>query len=45
MIRSHIVIGGEAVHSVEELGEKTYTGLRSTAIDMFKNMDWKHFSL
>ncbi len=38
-------IGGAAAHSVEELGEKTYTGLRSAAIDMFKNMDWKHFSL
>ncbi len=38
-------VGGEAVQAAEDVGEKTYTGLRSAAIDLFKNMDWKHFSL
>ena len=36
--------GGRAVGTAEELGAKAVNGLKSAAVDFFKEMDWKHLS-
>ncbi len=36
--------GGEAVGAAENVGSKAIGGLKSAAIDFFKEMDWKHLS-
>ena len=37
--------GRQAVSGAESLGTKAVDGLKSAAVDFFKDMDWKHVSL
>ena len=36
--------GSQAIGTAEEVGAKAVNGLKSAAIDFFKDMDWKHLS-
>ena len=36
--------GRQAVGTAEDLGSKAVDGLKSAAVDFFKDMDWKHLS-
>lgn len=36
--------GSQALGAAENLGSKAVEGLKSAAIDFFKDMDWKHLS-
>ena len=36
--------GSQAVGTAEEVGSKAVDGLKSAAVDFFKDMDWKHLS-
>jgi hypothetical protein len=36
---------GQAVRTAENLGDKAFDGLRSAAVDFFKDMDWKHLNV
>ncbi len=36
--------GGQALGAAENLGSKAVSGLKSAAVDFFKDMDWKHLS-
>ena len=36
--------GRQAVGSADELAKKTVDGMKSAAVDFFKDMDWKHLS-
>ena len=37
-------VGGQALGTAESLGGKAVAGLKSAAVDFFKDMDWKHLS-
>jgi hypothetical protein len=37
-------VGRQAVSTAEDLGTKAVEGLKSAAVDFFKDMDWKHLS-
>ncbi len=36
--------GSQAIGTAEEVGSKAFNGLKSAAVDFFKDMDWKHLS-
>ena len=36
--------GSQAIGTAEDLGTKAVDGLKTAAVDFFKNMDWKHLS-
>ena len=35
---------GGAITAAEDMGSKAVSGLKSAAVDFFKDMDWKHLS-
>ena len=36
--------GSQAIGTAEDLGTKAVDGLKSAAVDFFKDMDWKHLT-